>query len=154
MLHDPGRLDAAGTHGWSPLRIAVTLLISYSAVILLSFIIGYAAERSRSLVVAVSLHCYIDVLLNNLDLYIPLLLALPIWALLTVDLAKGCNRTSVITSKAANGYHFKTGQRNWPPRNKNVLPCRLLFRQVEMLGTRLSLAHEAVGLVQISPTIY
>ena len=70
------------THGWSPRRIAVTLLISYSAVILLSFIIGYAAERSCSLVVAVSLHCYIDVLLNNLDLYIPLLLALPIWALL------------------------------------------------------------------------
>jgi len=70
------------THGWSPRRIAVTLLISYSAVILLSFIIGYAAERSRSLVVAVSLHCYIDVLLNNLNLYIPLLLALPIWALL------------------------------------------------------------------------
>jgi membrane protease YdiL (CAAX protease family) len=64
------------------------LLISYSAVILLSFIIGYAAERSRSLVVAVSLHCYIDVLLNNLDLYIPLLLALPIWALLLLTWPK------------------------------------------------------------------
>jgi membrane protease YdiL (CAAX protease family) len=70
------------THGWSARRIAVTLLISYSAVILLSFIIGYAAERSRSVIVAVSLHMYIDNLLNNLDLYVPLLLALPIWALL------------------------------------------------------------------------
>jgi len=70
------------THGWSPLRIAVTLFISYSAVILLSFIIGYATERSHSVIVAVSLHMYIDNLLNNLDLYVPLLLALPIWALL------------------------------------------------------------------------
>jgi hypothetical protein len=25
-------------------------------------------------------------------------------------------QTSVITSKPANGYHFKTGQRNWPSR--------------------------------------
>ena len=36
--------------------------------ILLSFVIGYAAERSRSVIVAVSLHMYIDVLLSNLDL--------------------------------------------------------------------------------------
>jgi membrane protease YdiL (CAAX protease family) len=63
-------------------------LISYSAVILLSFVLGYAAERSRSVVVAVSLHLYIDVLLNNLDLYIPLLLALPIWVLLLVTWPK------------------------------------------------------------------
>ena len=70
------------SHGLSPLRIAVTLLISYSAVILLSFIIGYAAERSRSVIVAVALHSYLDVLLNNLDLYLPLLLALPVWGLL------------------------------------------------------------------------
>jgi hypothetical protein len=64
------------------------LLISYSAVILLSFIIGYAVERSFSVVVAVSLHMYIDVLLNNLDLYVPLLLALPIWALLLLTWPK------------------------------------------------------------------
>jgi len=76
------------THGWSLLRIMVTLLISYSAVILLSFIIGYATERSRSVVVAVSLHMFIDVLLNNLDLYIPLLLALPIWAWLLLTWSK------------------------------------------------------------------
>jgi|ERR1019366_3389147 hypothetical protein len=76
------------THGWSPQRIAVTLLISYSAVILLSFIIGYATERSRSVMVAVSLHMYIDVLLNNLDLYIPLLLALPIWVWLLLTWPK------------------------------------------------------------------
>jgi len=74
--------------GWSLLRIAVTLLISYTAVILLSFIIGYAAERSRSVVVAVSLHSYVDVLLNNLDLYIPLLLALPVWVLLLLTWPK------------------------------------------------------------------
>jgi membrane protease YdiL (CAAX protease family) len=76
------------THGWSSLRIAVTLLISYSAVIVLSFIIGYATERSRAVMVAVSLHMYIDVLLNNLDLYIPLLLALPIWAWLLLTWPK------------------------------------------------------------------
>ncbi len=75
-------------HGWSALRTAVTLLISYSAVILLSFIIGYAAERSHSVIVAVSLHSYVDVLLNNLDLYIPLLLALPVWALLLLTWPK------------------------------------------------------------------
>jgi membrane protease YdiL (CAAX protease family) len=76
------------THGWSGLRIAVTLLISYPAVILLSFIIGYATERSHSVMVAVSLHMYIDVLGNNLDLYIPLLLALPIWAWLLLTWPK------------------------------------------------------------------
>jgi membrane protease YdiL (CAAX protease family) len=76
------------THGSSFQRIAVTLLISYSAVILLSFLLGYAAERSRSVVVAVSLHAYIDVLLSNLDLYIPLLLALPIWAFLLLTWPK------------------------------------------------------------------
>jgi uncharacterized protein len=75
------------THG-SPLRIAVTLSIFYSAVILLSFVLGYAAERSRSVIVAVSLHLYIDVLLNNLDLYIPLLVALPIWGLLLLTWPK------------------------------------------------------------------
>jgi len=74
--------------GWSPLRVAVTLLISYSSVILLSFIIGYAAERSRSVVVAVSLHSFVDLLLNNLDLYLPLLLALPVWVLLLLTWPK------------------------------------------------------------------
>jgi membrane protease YdiL (CAAX protease family) len=83
------------THGWSPLRVAVTLLISYSAVIPLSFIIGYATERSRSVMVAVSLHMYLDVLLNNLDLYIPLLLALPIWAWLLLTWPKPTAVTSV-----------------------------------------------------------
>src|SRR5207237_3720169 len=37
---------------------------------------------------------------------------------------------SVITSKAANGYHFKTGQQKWPSRTEIVLPCRLLWWQV------------------------
>jgi len=39
-------------------------------------------------VVAVSLHMYVDVLLNNLDLYIPLLLALPVWAWLLLTWPK------------------------------------------------------------------
>ena len=34
---------------------------------------------------------------------------------------------SVITSKAANGYQFKTGQRKWRSRTEIVLPCRLLW---------------------------
>ncbi|MGO9087385.1 MAG: hypothetical protein ACLP6G_02705 [Terriglobales bacterium] len=37
---------------------------------------------------------------------------------------------SMITSKAANGYHFKTGQRDWPSGTENLLSCRLLFWQV------------------------
>jgi hypothetical protein len=73
-------------------------LISYSAVILLSFVFRYAVERSRSVVVAVSLHLYIDVLLNNLDLYVPLLLALPIWTLLLLTWPKA-----------------ETGERHWHP---------------------------------------
>jgi transposase len=40
------------------------------------------------------------------------------------------SQASVITSKAANSYHFKTGQRDWPSRTEIVLPCRLLWRQV------------------------
>jgi hypothetical protein len=36
----------------------------------------------------------------------------------------------VITSKAANSYQFKTGQRKWPSRTEIVLPCRLLWWQV------------------------
>ncbi len=72
----------------------MTLLISYPAVILLSFIIGYAAERSRSVIVAVAIHMYLDVLLNNLDLYVPMLLALPIWVLLLLAWPKGKGITS------------------------------------------------------------
>jgi len=66
----------------------------------LSFIIGYAAERSRSVIVAVSLHMYIDLLLNNLDLYVPMLLALPIWALLLLTWPKAKATASMITSNA------------------------------------------------------
>ena len=46
------------------------------------------AERSRSVVVAVSLHSYVDLLLNNLDLYLPLLLALPVWVVLLLTWPK------------------------------------------------------------------
>jgi membrane protease YdiL (CAAX protease family) len=73
------------TQGWSPLRTAVTLLIFYSVVILLSFLVGFAVERSQSVLVAVAIHSYVDVLLNNLDLYRPLLLVLPVWVLLLLN---------------------------------------------------------------------
>jgi uncharacterized protein len=41
-------------------QLAIVLAISYPAVILLSFIVGIAVERSRSLCVAVSLHAWVD----------------------------------------------------------------------------------------------
>jgi hypothetical protein len=44
--------------------------------------------------------------------------------------ARHSKKTSVITSKAANGYQFKTGQRKWRSRTEIVLPCRLLWWQV------------------------
>jgi integrase len=46
------------------------------------------------------------------------------------SIAKPMCMASVITSKAANSYQFKTGQRKWPSRTENVLPCRLLWWQV------------------------
>jgi uncharacterized protein len=69
------------THGWSLTRVAVTLLVSYTGVILLSFIIGYAAERSQSVVVATAIHTYVDLLLNNLRYARALLFVLPLWAI-------------------------------------------------------------------------
>jgi len=55
--------------------------------------------------------------------------------------------TSVITSKAANGYHFKTGQRDWPSRTENVLPCRLLWWQVGFGSPAARAAFEYVAVV-------
>ncbi len=54
--------------------------------------------------------------------------------------------SSVITSKAANSYHLKTGQRDWPSKTKNVLPCRLLWWQVGFgaPASRAALEHVAV----------
>src|ERR1019366_8236828 len=54
--------------------------------------------------------------------------------------------SSVITSKAANSYHFKTGQREWPSRTENVLPCRLLWWQVGFSAPapRAALEHRPV----------
>jgi len=54
---------------------------------------------------------------------------------------------SVITSKAANGYHFKTGQRDWPSRTENVLPCRLLWWQVGFGSPAARAAFEYVAVV-------
>ena len=53
-----------------------------------------------------------------------------LFALLFASSAAALLEASVITSKAANGYHFKTGQRKWPSRTEIVLPCRLLWWQV------------------------
>jgi hypothetical protein len=55
---------------------------------------------------------------------------------------------SVITSKAANGYHFKTGQRKWPCGTENVLPCRLLWWQVGFGSPAPRAALEHVAVVQ------
>ena len=55
---------------------------------------------------------------------------------------------SVITSKAANSYHFKTGQRDWPSRTENVLPCRLLWWQVGFGAPASRAALEHVAVVQ------
>jgi hypothetical protein len=56
--------------------------------------------------------------------------------------------TSVITSKAANGYHFKTGQRDWPSGTENVLPYRLLWWQVGFGAPASRAALEHVTVVQ------
>ena len=56
--------------------------------------------------------------------------------------------TSVITSKAANGYHFKTGQRDWPFGTENVLPCRLLWWQVGLGAPAPWAAFEHMAVVQ------
>jgi len=55
---------------------------------------------------------------------------------------------SVITSKAANDYHFKTGQRDWPSRTENVLSCRLLWWQVGFGAPASRAALEHVTVVQ------
>jgi NAD(P)-dependent dehydrogenase (short-subunit alcohol dehydrogenase family) len=56
--------------------------------------------------------------------------------------------SSVITSKAANGYHFKTGQRDWPSGTENVLSCRLLWWQVGFGAPAPRAAFEHVAVVQ------
>ncbi len=56
--------------------------------------------------------------------------------------------SSVITSKAANGYHFKTGQRKRPSRTENVLPCRLLWWQVGFGAPAPRTALEHMSVVQ------
>ncbi len=63
-----------------------------------------------------------------------------------VNMAFNARDASVITSKAANSYHLKTGQRDWPSKTKNVLPCRLLWWQVGFgaPASRAALEHVAV----------
>ena len=55
---------------------------------------------------------------------------------------------SVITAKAANDYHFKTGQRDWPCGTENVLPCRLLWWQVGFGAPASGAAFEHVAVMQ------
>ena len=66
----------------------------------------------------------------------------------TTSLVAVFHLPSVITSKAANGYHFKTGQRDWPSRTENVLPCRLLWWQVGFGAPASWAAFEHVAVVQ------
>lgn len=47
-------------HGRSAKQIVITLAISYPVVILLSVVIGWAVERSRSVLVATGLHLWVD----------------------------------------------------------------------------------------------
>jgi membrane protease YdiL (CAAX protease family) len=48
-----------------PLKVgAITLAISYPAIILMAFIIGLAVERSRSLSVAVTIHMWVDLAIH------------------------------------------------------------------------------------------
>jgi len=57
------------THEGSLAQIAVRLAISYPVVILLSAVIGEATDRSRALVVAVTLHSWIDALFEAPSLF-------------------------------------------------------------------------------------
>jgi hypothetical protein len=76
-------------------RILLVLVLFYSLAILLSFAIGYAAEYSHSIVVAVSLHAYVDLLLQNPELYVPLLIALPVFAFLLLTWPKQQSRSEL-----------------------------------------------------------
>ena len=86
------------SHGFSWHRITTTLAISYTAVIALSFIFGYATERSKSVLVAASLHLFVDILLNNLDLYMPLTLTALIWVGLMITWPTAKSDQKVISS--------------------------------------------------------
>jgi len=54
-------------HSGSWIRIAIVLSISYPAVILLAWIIGKAAEKSRSVLVATSLHLWVDLVFEAFE---------------------------------------------------------------------------------------
>jgi len=63
-------------------NVLLTLAVSYPVVILISWIIGEATDRSRSLVVAVTLHAWVNLLfeLGQYPItYVALLLAVPFW---------------------------------------------------------------------------
>ena len=46
------------------------------------------------------------------------------------------------------GDHFKSGQRDWPSRTENVLPCRLLWWQVSFGAPAPRTAFEHMTVVQ------
>lgn len=73
-----------------PLAIALTLLVSYSVVIILSWIIGKATERTKSLTVAIALHSSVDIAFEfpMLITFVILALSLPVWWLLLKDWPK------------------------------------------------------------------
>ncbi len=71
----------------------MVLVLFYSLAILLSFAIGYPAEYSHSIIVAVSLHAYVDIVFQNPELYAPLLIALPVFVFLLLTWPKQGNRS-------------------------------------------------------------
>jgi membrane protease YdiL (CAAX protease family) len=83
-------------------RVLVVLVLFYSLAVLLSFIIGYAVEYTHSIIVAVSLHAYVDVILQNPELYVALLIALPVLVLLLVTWPKPGNRSEGDSASVAS----------------------------------------------------
>jgi membrane protease YdiL (CAAX protease family) len=70
-------------HG-SPKEIALRLLIAYPVVIILSFIISEATERSKSLLVAVTLHAWLDLLFefSGKRTYVVFVISILLWTFL------------------------------------------------------------------------
>ena len=66
-----------------PFQICIRLLISYPTVILLSFLIGWVTERTKSILVATTLHLWINLTFQyGNDVLLPLSLSLVSWFVL------------------------------------------------------------------------
>jgi membrane protease YdiL (CAAX protease family) len=65
-------------------QIVIRVSIWIAALVIISFIMGKATEKSRSVIVAVTLHAWIDILaeFNQIATYIVFGLAIPFWVYL------------------------------------------------------------------------